>query len=181
MDATDFTPALAAVPTINGLFTQLIERVKDGKTGTLVGQLQSAFQKMQSDYFEAKHESLKIATQNYELTRKQGQLEDTHTKTVAALNDSHAAAETALRKSHAAEIARLVADHQQAEADITAKQQQAASQYEQTIASLQQRIAELTPKPVIRRTAGSLYDAPTKAVSPHRKVLPTSGSKGQHR
>ena len=132
---------IEAIPFINGLFIQLIDRVKDRQTASLIGQLQSLFQSVQASYFAAEHKALETATQNLQLTRQVAALEDSQPKTIAALNESHSAAIAALRHSHTTQIAQLVAKHQAAEARLA------------------KRIEDLTPKPkkpVRRITGGDL-------------------------
>ena len=124
---------LESIPIINGLFTQLIDRVKDRQTATLVGQVQSLFQSVQAAYFAAEHKALETATKNLQIARQIAALEDSQPKTIAALNQSNLAAIAALRHGHSEQIANLIAKHQTAEA------------------RLKQRIEELIQKPVIKQ------------------------------
>ena len=147
---------LEAIPAVNALFINLFERIKDRQTATLVGQVQSLFQTIQTAFFAAEHKALETATQNFNLARQIAQMEDKHTKTMAALQDSNAQAMAALRKSQSDQITQLVTKHQL------------------EVARLNKRIADMTPK----RTAPRVQKILQRAMpAPVGHTLPASPRK----
>lgn len=89
---------LEAIPKITELMTVLIERVKDRNTSSLVSQIQSLNQTVQSGYFSAKEEALKLTSENFDLKRKIAEMEDAHPKAITAIQESHNAEISRLTK-----------------------------------------------------------------------------------
>jgi protein-arginine kinase activator protein McsA len=78
--------ALAQVST---LMIQLIERVKDRTTASLVQQIQSLNQTIQAGYFTAEQKSLDRQQELFNANRKIAKMEDEHPKAIAALKKEY--------------------------------------------------------------------------------------------
>lgn len=97
---------LEAIPKINALLIDLIERVKDSKTGALVSQLQSQFLALQASYFEAEQKVTQTGRDHFATERELAAVKDAHAKEIAELQ----AKIEKLKADHAAQIARLTDD-----------------------------------------------------------------------
>ena len=91
-----------AIQKIKPLLSELINRVKDEKTATLVSQIQALDQTIQAAYFDAKQEAINFASQNLELKRS-------HAHAIDNLNTGHLGKVAELEK----EMARLYAAQRQ--------------------------------------------------------------------
>jgi hypothetical protein len=78
-----------AMAQVSALMIQLIERVKDGKTATLVQQIQSLNQTIQAGYFASEQKSLDRQQELFDANRKIAQMEDEQSKAIAAIQEKH--------------------------------------------------------------------------------------------
>jgi len=78
-----------AISQVSALMIQLIERVKDGKTASLVQQIQSLNQTIQSGYFAAEQKALDRQQELLDAKRKISKMEDEQPKAIAALKETH--------------------------------------------------------------------------------------------
>lgn len=105
MDPTSTTgmaiTVATAVKEIGPLLKELIEQVKDGKAAGLVQQIQTHQQTIQSAYFEAKQEAIKLASDNFDLKREIAKIQDAHANEMATLKEHHAAEIAKFRKPQA--------------------------------------------------------------------------------
>ena len=99
---------------ISRLLSELTERSKDGRTATLVHQVQTNYQAIQAGYFSAEQralgrqrELLRLETLNVALQQKIREIATEYAKEMSALKEAHAAEIAALQESHRAEITRL--------------------------------------------------------------------------
>ena len=85
-----------AVAQVSLLMVDLINRVKDRKTADLVQKIQSLNQTIQTGYFAAEQKSLDRQQELFEANRKIAQMEDEHSKAIAAIQEKHRAEITKL-------------------------------------------------------------------------------------
>jgi hypothetical protein len=78
--------AIEAIPKVAELTISLIERVKDGKTATLVSQIQALNQTVQSGYFAAEKEAAELRSKINDLKTEHQQKVTELEREIARLN-----------------------------------------------------------------------------------------------